>query len=471
MNMEDRLRAELERSGRSTKVGVAPSVDELASVADGRRHRNRVVGAAGAFGVTVVLLLGAFAATQPDDTVVVADGGDGGDGVVEDSLDNSAYDATNEDPTGEAAATGAEAPDEDDSESAVSADAATADDTGVDQALADEDTNGGELLPAIPEAAADVMTVSTRKSAVDFAGGSGVFVLADGASGYRGLASKFGADGAQAIGLSSVNGLDWVEAELQGVPVGATASALREYEGTYVALFDRFDSQSVTRQVFVGVSTDLLSWDLSDALPGQDVFATDVAVGAAGVLVVGDDTAPNVWTGPIGGPYVLTAQIDAASLAGVTTLDDQFLVAGRSPELGIMLFSSTDGIAWGARQLSSPDVAGADQRVSVADGTIVLTNTTEEGQLTLISSDGGLTWEKLTAELVEEITVGQSTLGFLGGSNSATTVTLSDGAVTTTADLDVSAPDRLSLLATNGGQALMLASTDGGGLTWIVASR
>jgi hypothetical protein len=468
MNLENRLRAELERSGRSTKVGVAPSIDRLSAVADGRRHRNRVVGAAGAFGVTAVLLLGAFAATQPDDTVVVADGGRD---AVEDPIDSSASAVTNEAPPTEAVATAPAVSGGDDSELVQSVDVAPTDEEGVDQTAADQETNGGELLQAVPEATAGVMTVSTRASAVDFAGGSGVFVLADGASGYRGLASKFGADGAQAIGLSSVNGLDWVEAELEGVTAGATASALREYEGRYVALFDRFDSESLTRQVFVGVSTDLLSWDLSDALPGQEVFATDIAVGAAGVLVLGDDSAPNVWTGPIGGPYVLTAQIDAASLAGATTLDDQFLVAGRSPGLGISLFSSTDGIVWGTRQLSSPDVAGADQRVSVADGTIVLTNTTEEGQLTLISSDGGLTWEQLTAEVVEAISVSQSTLGFLGSSGSATTITLSDGAVTTTADLDVAAPDRLSLLATNGGQALMLASSDGGGLTWIVASR
>ena len=44
MNIEDRLRAELERTGRTTTVGAAPSVDDLASIADGRHKRNRIAG-------------------------------------------------------------------------------------------------------------------------------------------------------------------------------------------------------------------------------------------------------------------------------------------------------------------------------------------------------------------------------------------------------------------------------------------
>lgn len=476
MNLEDRLRAELERSSRSTRVGIAPSVDELASVATSRRARNRLVGSAGAVALSGTLLIAAFVASQPDDdTVVVADGGS--DSAL---VDDDAFSAAPNEEVGEESA--AVAPDEADDDNVERATPTTVAEKPVGP-LGDDD------VEAAPDAISDVdpgivsgtsplqnalqgpegrLDVSVRESAVEFAGGSGVLIVADDA-GYRGLASKFGDAGATLVGLSSTNGLDWVETQLVGVPSGATASILRSFDGGHVALFSRFDVDAGQNRTFVGTSSDLVTWDMSDPLPGQGI-ATDLAVGPSGVMVIGDDFEPNIWFGPLGGPLELTARLDAGMLYGVTTLGNEFLVAGRS-DLGATLFTSQDGQSWGARQLTSPLVEAASQSVSVADGTIVLTTVGDNGVVTLVSDDGGESWERLGDGEVRSISVSGSALGFLGGEGADSTVTLSDGESFASAALDLPAPDRVSLLTTTTDQAVMLVQTEDGTLTWVVASR
>lgn len=473
MNLEDRLRAELERSSRSTRVGIAPSVDELATVASSRRARNRIAASAGAVAVSAVLLIAAFVATQPnDDTLIVAADPEAD---ITDTDTDVAPDPVEDTPT---------------------ADDALASDTEVQDAPQEVEPSGPQPVPTTaPENDGDgddaqkpadepgptavggpalqgdegVLNVSSRESAVDFAGGSGVLVVADG-GGYRGLASKFGDSGAVQIGLSSPNGLDWAESQLVGVPEGAVASILRPFQDGHVALFSRYDVDAGQRQTFVGTSTDLVVWDMSAPLPG-DGIATDLAVGSSGVIIIGDDDEPNVWLGPVGGPFELTARLDAGMLFGVTTVGDEFLVAGRSADFGITLFSSTDGMRWGARQLTSPDIEAASQSVAIADGTIVLTTSSDQGIVTLVSSDGGTTWDRLASGELRSISVSGSSLGFLGGDGPSAKVTLSDGQSFASAALDVAAPDRVALLATTPEEALMLVQSTNGALTWIVASR
>lgn len=480
MKLEDRLRAELERSGRSTRVGVAPSVDELAAVAGRRHRRNRLVGTVGVGAVSALVLISAVIAAQPDDDqVVVASGDDAtaaevadGDGLVPNADESAA------------------------SEAAAAAPATTSDDSdvldqlvaGVERIDGDSATEvdpAGDVIVTTPPEVVDVPTVadgmqrvlqgpesalnvSVRDSAVEFAGGSGVLLVPN-SDGYRGLATAFDDAGGRLIGLSSINGLDWVEVELSGVPAGTVATTLRAHDGGYVALFDRFDSESGSKQMFVGVSTDLVSWDLSPALEGRDVVATDLAVGPNGVMVIGDDFAPDVWFGPLGGPYELSGRLEVSMLFGVTTVDDEFLVAGRSFDGGAKIFTSTDGLTFEVGELGQP--GDGELGVALADGTIIVTTAIDEEAATVVSSDGGDTWELLGEGAIRSLSVNGAALGFLGGVDGDASVTLSDGDSFATAQLDVEAPDRVALLSTTADQAIMLVNDDEGGLTWVVASR
>lgn len=475
MNLEQRLRAELERSSRSAQVGEAPSVTELAAVANKRRARNRVAGSTGAVALTGAILFGAFAASDSNEPSVVAAEDPTAEtaeqlapdevGVAESGGDLAASDAATSASQG-AASSGA-APQEDAS-SDDSPDGELA--TGLDGSASASAPIETSPLQSALQGDPGRLSVSTRNSAVEFAGGSGVLLLAEGSQ-FRGLASKFESDGAIAIGLSSINGLDWVEAELSGVPQGATATVLHPYDGGYVALFTHFDIDAQVRQTFVGSSSDMVNWELSDPLPGRDVVATDLAVGSAGVLVIGDGMGTDFWFGPLGGSFETSGELDTSALYGVTSFDGTFLVAGRSAELGLAIFTTTDGVTWNIQQLSSPNVEASSETVAVAGGTIVLTTVTDGVKDTLVSNDGGATWERLATGEVRSISVSGSALGFLGGSQGDATVTLSDGESFATADLDVAVPDRLTLLSTTSDRAVMLSQADGGELTWIVASR
>ena len=475
MNLEERLRAELERSGRSTNVGVAPSIDELASVANDRRHRNRVLGASGAVLLSSSLLFGAFYASQPtgETTLEVADA------VTDSTAEMSEATEAIEDAPSETTQTEDTVDDSDevaeDTTDPVVDEPKDAGDTGSDT-VSDDDVEATATAPVADFGSATQlqnddagMTVETRESAVGLASGSGILVVSDGAGGYLGLAAAFG-DSTMAMSLASDNGLDWTSTDLIGIPEDATASILREHEGTYVALFERFDASAGVKRVLIGTSTDMVTWEVSAPLAGSEVYATDLAVGSPGVIVIGDDQSPQVWSGPIGGPYALTGRLDALALSGATTVDDAFVVAGRTSDLGVALFRSTNGSDWDVQALASAGVDVANHTVSVDDGAVILHNIDDETAGTLISNDGGVTWSALAIASDRGVAVSASTMGFLGDDGSNSVVAVANDDTFSTAQIDVAAPDRLRLVAT-GSQELVMVQTSEAGTTWIVASR
>lgn len=480
MNLEERLRAELERSGRSTNVGVAPSIDELASVANDRRHRNRVLGASGAVLLSSSLLFGAFYASQPtgETTLEVADA------VTDSAAEMSEATEAVEDASSEATQT-EDAVDDSDEVAEDTTDPVVdepkdagdenAGDTGSEP-VSDDDVEATASAPFAGFGSATLlqnddagMTVETRESAVGLASGSGILVVSDGAGGYLGLAAAFG-DSTMAMSLASDNGLDWTSTDLIGIPEDATASILREHEGTYVALFERFDASAGVKRVLIGTSTDMVTWEVSAPLAGSEVYATDLAVGSPGVIVIGDDQSPQVWSGPIGGPYERTGRLDALALSGATTVDDAFVVAGRTSDLGVALFRSTNGSDWDVQALASAGVDVANHTVSVDDGAVILRSIDDATAGTLISNDGGVTWSALAIASDRGVAVSASTMGFLGDDGSNSVVAVANDDTFSTAQIDVAAPDRLRLVAT-GSQELVMVQTSEAGTTWIVASR
>ena len=473
MNIEDRLRAELERTGRTTTVGAAPSVDDLASIADGRHKRNRIAGIGAGVLVAGGVFIGALTYVQSSDSttevasegaatesVEVADPSTDGDDVnSEEENDDSAnaIEPAAETATAEEETTTLEAPEVvgDDADDAVDDSVAAIDDDEIDLVA--------EFGAAQLQADDIEMTVETRESAVGLGSGSGVLVLPS-ANGYVGLGVAFGNE-TTAIGISSPNGLDWSSSVLAGVPAGATASVLREHAGTYVALFERFNAESGIKEFSIGTSPDAVAWELSSPLLGAEVFATDLAVGASGVIVIGDNDAPEVWTGPIGGPYERGSRLDATLVSGVTTVDAQFVVAGRNTE-GLALFVSTNGVDWTAKALGTNNDG---MTVSVNNGTVTLRSVEGGVADTLISSDAGETWSALAASANRGVSASASTVGFLGETSGAV-VTIADADSFSTADLDVAAPDRLALVAA-GSNEIVMAQTTESGTTWIVVTR
>ncbi len=465
MDLEQRLRSELERAGRDAHVSSARPIDEIAAVANTRHQRNRMLGAVGAFALVAAVGFVALVSTRGAETSLEVANSDAAPAVerVDEAVESPSTDTAIDDA------------------STASAESDATDAAPVDSDAGNDDTELATNVQAQPgndQEAAEIPGVSrslqvdqspvdvqTRSSAVALAAGSGVLVAPDGAGGYGGLATRFGSE-TSIIGLSSGNGLDWVEVELSGVPAGATASLLVEYDGTFVALFESFDP-STGRSTFVGTSTDLTAWDVSAPLEG-DPFATGVAVGDAGVIVLGDDTAPDVWVGPIGGPYERTARLGAVSVSGVTTLGDEFLVAGRSNR-GATLFRSRNGVDWTGAVLSSPSLPGSDPVVSVDGGTIVLSNVASGGDVSLVSTNGGQTWSQLNADS-DGVAVNSSTLGLLSISSTGAAVAIADDDSFAAAQIDVEAPDRLSLVAAGNDEVVLVQATESG-VNWIVASR
>jgi hypothetical protein len=457
-NLEQRLRSGLQQAAPGSVVD-RPGVDELASVVAGRKRRNKVAGVAFAAVGGLAIVGGGLLAALPDDSpseVVLAapeeDTSTARPAAAEPSTDE-AVDAAPQD----AAVDDAAAPTE---EKAAAAEAPLV------SAPVEETIENAPL-----QADADGISVETQASAVDFAGGSGV-LLVPSADGFAGLASRFGgAAGISAIGLTSTDGLAWTEVDLDGVPAGATATALRAYDGTYVALFSLFDVDAQRNNTFVGVSTDLASWSLAPALPGRDAIATDLAVGPAGVMVVGVAPEPRVWVGPLGGPYELGDPVDASTLAGVVAIDAGFVAVGTTPD-GPTLFDSTDGTAWTSSLMSGFD-GDSVVSFSVLDGSILLAGDDGATTWTAMSADGGQSWQRseLEAGTVGSVSTGAGTVGFLGNSAlGANTLTLSDGDSWASTSIDVAAPDRVQLLVAGGDAAVLLANVNGE-LTWIRASR
>lgn len=440
MKLEDRLRSELGRSGGNTTVVTAPSIEELSAAADGRRLRNRVLCGCGALALVAAVILGVGLASDSSTSSVDVAASEDESEQVEDS-------ATTED-----AEEVAEPVDEN-----VAAIAPEDSQLTEDSDLADV----GRLL----EADATPADIESRTSAVELAAGSGVLVVPTSDGSYGGLATRFGSD-TTAIGIASQNGLDWVEIGLVGVPEGATASQLAEYEGAFVALFESFDSDVGERSVFVGTSDDLATWELSEPLSGEP-FATGLAVGEAGVIVLGDDAAPDVWVGPLGGPYEQTARLAATSVTGVTTLGDEFLVAGRSAD-GATLFRSSNGVDWTGSALSSPAIPGTTEVVSVDDGAIVLSNA--DAEVSLISTDGGQTWSRVSADS-QSISVNSETVGLFGFSNDDAVVAIANSESFSTAQIESDVADRISLIAAGDDEVILLQATEDGSVTWVIARR
>lgn len=455
-NLEDRLSRELRRSA-PTSVPVAPPVSEMESAVAGRRRRNRIISGAAAAILVFGVAGGVVLANLPDSsTDVISSAPDDSSTTVPDTAADSIPD---------------DSVTENDGAVADGTDVVEPSDPGDDGSIVSAPSADTTEIRAIePDGA---VSLQTQDSAVDFAGGSGVFVVSQG-DGYSGIAGRFGgAAGINAIGLRSADGLNWEEVELSGVPEGATATALTSFGETTVALFSQFDVDEQRNVTFVGTSTDLAEWTLAPALPGPDSIAMGLAVGPPGVLVLGVAPSPMVWTGPVGGPYEQVGAIDAAdTLAGVVAVDNGFVAVGTTSDLGATLFDSVDGASWNANSIS---LAAADNVVglSVMNGTILLAGDGADVGWSATSNDGGQTWirSEFDAASVSSVRSGGSTVGFLSTSASgSSTVTLSDGQSWSSTDLGIEAPSRVELLASDSDQAVLLATIDDA-LTWIVAMR
>ena len=481
MNIEDRLRAELERTSRTTTIEPAPSVDQLALVAAGRQRRNRLAGIGAGALIVGGLALGAVSLSSSGDSTVELAGTE--ETEVTEVADAEPVEANESSPSEEASGEVVETPTVEETEAVepVEAEGADSADEAVSSAAAgDSDPDASEqpsddanvaiddvdVVAAFGAAqlqADDIeMTVESRESAVGLASGSGV-LLVPANGGYVGVAAAFGNE-TTAIGLSSNNGLDWSSSVLSGVPAGATASVLDQHGGVFVALFERFNADTATRETYVATSADAVGWDAT-LLPGGQVFATDLAVGPNGVVVIGDNDDPAIWTGPIGGPYERTATLEATALSGITTVGDRFLVAGRNAD-GLALFTSNDGVEWDATGLGS---TGDGRTLSVSNGTVSLHSIDDGTADTLISSDGGVTWTALPAAASRGVSASASTVGFLGEA-SGPVVSVADADSFSTVQIDVSAPDRLALVSSDTDEIVMVQTTEAG-TTWIVARR
>ena len=456
-NLENRLRSGLQQAAPSGVI-ERPGVEELSVTVAGRQRRNRLAGAGLAvLGGVVAIGAGLFAVLPDEDGGQVIAAQPEGEAVqaVDEAVAAVPAETAAEETTPEAAA-----PSE---EPVVSAEPGT---TPIVSAPAEDTIENAPL-----QADAGGISVATQASAVDFAGGSGV-LLVPSADGFAGLASRFGgAAGVTAIGLQSEDGLAWTEVDLTGVPAGATATAMRWFDGSYVALFSQFDVDAQRNNTFVGVSSDLASWSLAPALAGADAIATDLAVGPSGVIVVGVAPEPRVWTGPVGGPYEPGDPVGAGTLAGVVAIDAGFVAVGTTAD-GPTLFDSPDGTAWTASLMTGFDGDNVAS-FSVLDGSILLAGDDGAVTWTAMSADGGQSWQRseLEAGTVGSVSTGAGTVGFLGTSAlGANTLTLSDGDSWASAPIDVAAPDRVQLLVTGDDAAVLLATVNGE-LTWIRASR
>ena len=455
MSLETRLRDELNRSAPDA-IPAGPALDSMRSAVDSRRRRNRLVLGTAAAVLLVAGVAGGVVATRPDSTSdVIAAAPDDEPGGTEEAAGSpaAADDAAVDDPT-------------------VAADADPPNATSGADETADEPASAADPASTTKRLAVDTtpVTIETRRSAVDFAGGSGVFVVPT-AEGFAGLASRFGGDrGVTMIGLESPNGLDWTEVGLSGVPAGATVTLLREFEGTYVASFSQFDTVNQRNVTRLGTSNDLRSWTGGSELPGDDAVVLDLAVGASGVLAIGTGPAPTVWVGPVAGPYELAGSIDdAVTVTEVVASGDGFVATGTS-EGRPALFETIDGSTW--TLLGTFDDADSLAEVSVAGATITVVGQNDGGVWTGSSLDGGITWQRslIDTTALDTAAIRDTAVSFLGTSPLGTpTVTLTDDETWISTELDVAEGDRIELLVP-GSETLLLAAGEDG-VTWVVASR
>jgi len=336
--------------------------------------------------------------------------------------------------------------------------AAASDD--VDVAVSVVDTASG----------ARFVETDTRPSAVSFAGGSGVLLAPDGSGGYVGLAQRFGPSGVEAIGLSSPNGLDWSEEILDGIPEGATATLLDSYGGTHVAVFSQPSGSS--NDVVIGVSEDMVNWSVGDPLPGSQVFALHLAVGPNGVVVLGDDFDRAVWSGSLNGEVESRSPLaDVGTVHGITVVDGEFVIVGRSDGELVML-RSVDGVDWSSEPLAAPEAASAASLVRVTGGAIVLASVTDEegGTTAFVSRDAGASWAAIEVDPVVGIGTASDNTALLSADDGVMTVTLFGSEDLAEVTLDLVSDARVEVLAVDDARVVMLQADDEG-LTWVTVER
>ena len=463
-NLEDRLRSELSREGAAANVGAAPSVDALATVATGRRRRNRRAGiVAGAAVAAGLVIGGAFALMSNQASDVVAVGSSAGETAGEvDSQPEVANDAA----TSEVIESPA-----DDSEPVPVEDSVNA----TTLETADDEPSDIVSEPLVADATTPA-DVETRASAVDFFGSSGVLIVPT-ADGLAGIASRFTDSGIEAIGLVSPNGLDWEEVALTGIPDGAAATALESFAGTHVATFDR--NVLGERSTWVGTSTDLVNWKLSDPLEGDFVVAQQLLVGPNGVVVLGDIAEPDVWSGPIGGPYEVRDQVPTFLVGPAAVIDGEFVVLGAIGGFDQELLRSTDGVNWTSEPFDDPVTnffpAENSGSTLTQDGA-ALVLTANEGTASYVSNDLGETWTEIehggalgNLTSTQALSSNEAT-AILAGSDSLTVVLADDESVSIAEVPDVGVVNRSSLVSVEADRAVVLVETEAG-LTWVVVSR
>ena len=237
-------------------------------------------------------------------------------------------------------------------------------------------------------------------------------------------------------------------------------------------MFSRFDAEAQRNVATISTSTDLVNWSDGRALPDSDAVAVDMAVGPAGILVVGMAPAPIVWHASLTGSVAAVGAIDeAVAVAGVVAVDDGFVVAGTA-DGSPMLFTSSDGSEWSSMPLSGASDDDSLIEVSVEAGVITLAGNGGDTVWAASSADGGQTWQRreLDSGAVETLAVRGDSISLLGTSSLGTAqLTLADDVSWTSVDLDIEAGDRIELLVA-GPETVLLAASENG-LTWVVASR
>ena len=445
--LEDRLRGELTRSGRATEVTAGPSVDAITETVAARRRRNRMGSMVGAGVVAIgIAAAGLFALQSDGEPSVVAAGAE-----------------TSASESGAATDVGAD-PVQPVDGSSTQDEAVPQDDEiveAIEQSAEADPGDQPEVSPLQADAGSPA-NVRVRESAVAFAGGSGVLIEFTANGQYRGLASRFGDSGATAIGISSSNGLDWEEFSISGVPSAATATHLASHNGVFVALFSQPSATGSGNEVLVGTSADLATWELSVPLSGNEVFPQHLAVGPSGVLILGDDVDRARWSGPIGGPYESGQPLtDLDMISGVSVASDGFVAVGFGRELGATVVAiGTDGEV-SAAPIGLPndvDAVAAD----VADGAVFVTASDAS---TFISGDAGLSWTRVELGSALLASAADGTTRAMLSSPFNVTVLRGDDLATTA--IDTNPGDRVELLAVNGDEALLLATSEGA-LSWIV---
>ena len=476
-NLEDRLRSELARSGGQAKIGTAPSIDTLAGVASSRHRRNRVGGSAVLLTLVAGLFVAAFLASQtPQTSAVVAAGGEE-DGSVAASPSEAA-----------ASETGAEADTAPQSAEAESVDESTTDVTEEEstEAVVEDDVDtddvgqSDEAATSLQSADPTSAVVETRSSAVSFFGSSGVLITQTDA-GFAGLATRFGDSGAETLGLASPNGLDWEEVVLDGPPEGATAVSLETFQGTHVAVFER--NVLGERAAWVGTSNDLVSWELSDPLEGGFVIAQHLLVGPNGVVILGDSEEPDVWVGPIGGPYVAQEQVPTDFIAFPEVVDGEFVVFGfDSATAERQILRSMDGITWTAEVFVddgslSPGALSGEARGGLQFGRTLFSLPGSEGTTSYVSRDLGETWTAIehgpgigNETRLGDFIASDEAVAFFGGEDLFTVVFSSGGEVTVVELPDVATVRRANFISIDVEQVIVLVETEAG-LDWIVVSH